>query len=178
LREYVWTNLYARNLGSMFAAATEMVNVPERLLWTNAAEWVATMMDLAIEFLDPARAAPFVADCRALLELEALPGLTGPNPLRDRMEWLPYDGGEPRQGIQTRQLCCLVYLHTDRGGRLCQCCPLLPLPDRAALVRERRWAGVTKPGGPAEQRCVEVGRHRVRLATRKSSTQVNSDTAQ
>jgi hypothetical protein len=177
LRKYVWTNLYARNLGLMFATATGLVNVPERLLWTNAAEWVATLMETAVEFLDPARAAPYVADCRALLEAEALPGLAGPNPLRGRVEWLPYDGDEPPQGIQTRQLCCLVYQHTDRGGRLCQTCPLLPLPDRAALVRERRWAGVGRPGSPAERRCVEVGRRRVQLANRNGGTQITSDAA-
>lgn len=167
LREYTFTNLYARNLGLLFAAATRMVHVPERLLWTNAAEWVAIPMDAAVEYLDPAGAAPFVADCRVLLTSDALPGLAGPNPLRGRVEWLPYDGGEPRNGIQTRHLCCLVYLHTDRHGRLCQNCPLLPLPDRAALVRERRGVGMSRPGGPAEQRCVEVGRGRVALATRK-----------
>lgn len=167
LREYVYTNLYARNLGLLFAAATRIVNVPERLLWTNAAEWVAIPMDAAVEYLDPVGAAPFVADCRALLTEDSVPGLAGPNPLRGRVEWLPYDDGEPRHGIQTRHLCCLVYLHTDRHGRLCQNCPLLPLPDRAALVRERRGVGMATRGGPAEQRCVEVGRNRVALATRK-----------
>jgi hypothetical protein len=168
LREYVWNNLYARNLAPMFTTATELVNVPERLLWTNAAEWVATVMDVATIFLDSAGAAPFVADCQTLLATDTLPGLAGPNPLRGRLEWLPYDGAEPRQGIQTRHLCCLVYQHTDRDGRLCQNCPLLPLPDRAALVRERHGAGVNKQGdGPAEQRCVEVGRDRVRLAARR-----------
>jgi ferric iron reductase protein FhuF len=167
LREHVFTNLYSRNLAVLFAAATEMVNVPARLLWTNAAEWVATMMDIAIEFLDPDGAAPFVADCRALLEAETLPGRDGPNPLRGRLEWLPHDGGEPRHGIQTRHLCCLVYQHTDRGGRLCFNCPLLPLPDRAALIRARRWAGLGDPDGPAERRCIEVGRSRIELAARR-----------
>lgn len=169
LRAHVVANLYTRNLGPMFAAAVATVRAPERLLWTNAAEWVAIPMDAAIEYLDPEGAAPFVADCRALLTADVLPGTAAPNPLRGRVRWLPYDDGEPRHGIQTRHLCCLVYLHSDRHGRLCQNCPLLPLPDRAALVRERRGVGMTKPGGPAELRCVEVGRERLRQAARTRS---------
>ncbi|HEX6355430.1 IucA/IucC family C-terminal-domain containing protein [Actinophytocola sp.] len=169
LREYVYTNLYAHNLGLLFTAATRMVNVPERLLWTNAAEWVAVLMDAAIEYLDPSSAAPFVADCQALLAADSLPGTAGHNPLRGLVEWLPYDGGEPAHGIQTRHLCCMLYQHSDRHGRLCQNCPLLPLPDRAALVRERRGTGMVGSGGPAEQRCVEVGRDRIARATRKRS---------
>jgi hypothetical protein len=156
LREYVWTNLYARNLGALFATAVDMVNIPERLLWTNAAEWVAIVMDSALEYLPPDLADRFVAECRALLDAEKLPGFTG-NPLRGLVEWQAFDDGEPRHGIQTRHLCCLVYLHTDRKGRLCQNCPLLPLPDRAALMRERRGVGMGKPGGPAELRCMQVG---------------------
>jgi hypothetical protein len=163
LREHVWTNLYARNLGPLFAATVGMVRVPERLLWTNAAEWVAIVMDAAVDHLDPAAAAAVVAEGQALLEAESLPGFGGaPNPLRGRLEWVPFadDRFGFRQGVQTRHLCCLVYLHTDRYGRLCQNCPLLPLPDRAALVRERQGVGMTHPGGPAEQRSIEVGLRR------------------
>lgn len=158
LRRYVWTNLYARNLRVLFRTATTMVRVPERLLWTNAAEWVAVVMDSAIEYLDPERASMIVAEGRAVLEAETLPGFDGePNPLRGLVEWLPFDDQEPRHGIQTRHLCCLVCLQTDRHGRLCQNCPLLPLPDRAALVRERRGTGTINLDGPAERRCMEVG---------------------
>lgn len=135
LREYVWTNLYARNLRRLFDIAVGMVNVPARLLWSNAAEWVGVVMDSAIGNLEPDRAEPIVAECRAVLTAETLPGFGGePNPLRGLVEWKPFDGGE---GIQTRHLCCLVYQHTDRHGRLCWNCPLLPLPQRAALGRER-----------------------------------------
>lgn len=56
LRDHVWSNLYRHNLGPLFATAVGMVNVPERLLWTNAAEWVAIMMDSAIDNLPPAGA--------------------------------------------------------------------------------------------------------------------------
>jgi hypothetical protein len=163
LREHVWTNLYARNLRPLFAAAVGTVKAPERLLWTNAAEWVAIVMDAAVDHLEPAAAAVVVAEGRALLEAESLPGFAGaPNPLRGRLEWVPFDddGFGFRQGVQTRHLCCLVYLHTDRHGRLCQNCPFLPLSDRAALVRERRGMDILEHGGPAEQRSIEVGLRR------------------
>lgn len=158
LREFVWTNLYARNLGVLFSTAVGMVNVPERFLWTNAAEWVAMVMDAAIEYLEPAAAAPIVAECRALLDADSLPGFVG-NPLRGLLEWQPFDGA----GIQTRHLCCLLYLHTDRDGRLCQNCPFLPLPDRAALIRERHGVGMANPTGPAERRSRELGLDRRRF---------------
>jgi hypothetical protein len=163
LREHVWANLYARNLAPLFATAVGVVNVPERLLWTNAAEWVGVVMDSAIEHLPPALAAAVVAECRALLDAESLPGLDG-NPLRGLVEWFAFDDDEPRQGIQTRHLCCLTYRHTDRRGRLCQNCPLLPLQDRAALVRERRGAGLMKTGGPAELRSLQLGLTRLHHA--------------
>jgi hypothetical protein len=161
LRAHVWTNLYARNLRPLFAAIAEMVNVPERLLWTNAAEWVAIVMEAVVDHLPPAAAAAVIAEGRALLEADSLPGFAGaPNPLRGRLHWVPFEDGQIRQEVQTRHLCCLVYLHTDRHGRLCQNCPLLPLPDRAALVRERQGLGMTKPGGPAELRSMEIGLRR------------------
>ncbi|MEV4313041.1 IucA/IucC family C-terminal-domain containing protein [Actinocrispum sp. NPDC049592] len=163
LREYVWTNLYARNLRELFRAATALVRVPERLLWTNAAEWVAIVLDSAVEYLPPERADVFAQECQALLNADTLPGFDA-NPLRGLVEWVPFDGEE----IQTRHLCCLVYLHSDRQGRLCQNCPLLPLPDRAALVRERRGVGMTGPGGPAERRSMEIGVRRLAI-TRESA---------
>jgi hypothetical protein len=115
---------------------------------------VAIVLECATEYLEPAIAEPVLAECRALLDARTLPGFGGErNPLRGRLEWVPFDGTE----IATRHLCCLVYLHTDRRGRLCQNCPLLPLPDRAALARERRAAGMAKSGGPAERRSIQVG---------------------
>ncbi|TCO46471.1 ferric iron reductase [Actinocrispum wychmicini] len=155
LREHVWTSLYARNLAPMFAAAVSLVNVPDRLLWTNAAEWVGVVMDAAIEYLPPALARPVVTECHALLDARTLPGLAG-NPMRGLVEWFAFDDKEPKQGIQTRHLCCLAYLHSDRAGRLCSNCPLLPLPDRAALVRERRGFGMVHPREPADA-AIETG---------------------
>jgi Ferric iron reductase FhuF-like transporter len=174
LREYVWTRLYARNLQLLVTKATELVKVPERLLWTNAAEWVAFVMELAIAFLGPDDAAPFVADCRAVLGADSLPGVPGANPLRERVRWLPSDEDEPPLGIQTRHLCCLIYQHSDRHGRLCTNCPLLPLPDRAALVRERHWSGLAGPDNPVERRCAEVGLARLRRARRLRDARTGS----
>jgi len=41
-----------------------------------------------------------------------------------------------------------------------------------ALARERRGVGMTKPGGSAELRSVEVGRNRLRSAARKGTRSV------
>jgi Ferric iron reductase FhuF-like transporter len=147
LREHVWTNLYARNLARVFATSVSMVNVPERLLWTNAAEWVGVVMDAAVENLPAPLAGPIVTECHALLDARTLPGLGG-NPMRGLVEWFAFD--DEKHGIQTRNLCCLTYLHSDRKDRLCSNCPILPLPDRAALVRKRRGFGMVQPRIPAD----------------------------
>jgi Ferric iron reductase FhuF-like transporter len=158
LRAYVWGKLYGENIGQMFDAVLAAVNVAPRLLWANAAEWVGMVADAAEEYLDPASAAPFVAECRALLEVDRLPGLAGPNPLRDQLDWVPYhDGRGYPHAIQTRRVCCLTYLLKDRYGRLCANCPYLPPADCAALIRERHGVSQSGPRGEAEQQAIRQG---------------------
>jgi hypothetical protein len=161
LREHVWRGLYAGHIAPLLARVRQLTRVTRSLMWTNAAEWVGLVSDAAEEYLGPEEAPGFVADRMALLAAPTLPGLDGPNPLLDRLDWVPVDEtGFPRE-VMTRRVCCGTYLLADRGGRLCQNCPFLPIEDRVALIRERHGVSMGGAGGAAEQRSIEHGRRRM-----------------
>jgi hypothetical protein len=157
LREHVWGRLYAENVAPLFEGVRRITRVSRGVMWTNAAEWVGVVSDAAEEYLGPDEARPFVADRMALLEAPTLPGIEGRNPLSERLDWVPSGEAEYPQQVQTRRTCCGTYLIADRGGRLCQSCPFMPLEDRVALIRERHGVPMGTAGGPAEQRSIELG---------------------
>ena len=163
LRAYVWRNLYAEHLAPLFARALELTRVSPRLMWSNAAEWVAIVSDAADEYLDPERAKPFVADRIALLGATSLPGLAGENPLQDLMAWDAFDAPDFPHGVERRRICCLTYMLEDRLGRLCGNCPFLSLDERIAMVREEHGVPMGAPGGPAQARSIAVGRRKLGL---------------
>lgn len=163
LRGYVWQKLYAENLAPLFDQAGSLTKVSPRLMWTNAVEWVGMVSDAADEYLPPAAAAPFVADRMAILAAPSLPGIDGPNPLAGLLAWSPPTSDLPH-GSHVRSVCCVTFYLNDRLGRLCSNCPLLPEQDRLALVRERHGVPMGTPGGPAEQKAIQLGRERLRLS--------------
>ena len=163
LRAYVWRKLYAEHLVPLFARALELTKVSPRLMWSNAAEWVAIVSDAADEYLDPEGAEPFVADRVALLGAASLPGLAGENPMRDLMAWDAFDAPDFPHGVERRRICCLTYMLEDRLGRLCGNCPFLSLDERIAMVREEHGVPMGTPGGPAQARSITVGRRKLGL---------------
>lgn len=164
LRRYVWRKLYGENIGPVFNQVLTLFGVSPKLIWANAAEWAGMMSDAAEEYLDESAAEPFIADRKALLDAESLPGLDRVNPLSGQLDWVAVDGDGYPQEVQTRRTCCITYLLKDRRGRLCQNCPHLPLEDRVALIRERHGVPMEEAGGSAERRSFEVGL--TRLPTR------------
>jgi ferric iron reductase protein FhuF len=152
LRDHVWRRLYADHLAPIYALALEVVPVAPRLVWSSAAEWAGLISDLAEEHLDATAARPYVADRRAVLAAATLPGVPGPNPLSDKIDWCPIadDDGYP-EAVQTRRHCCITFLLEDRFGRLCNNCPYLSLEDRAALVRAQHGRPAGLPASPEEQ---------------------------
>jgi len=157
LRAHVWRKLYAENVVPLFERVQQLTKVAPRLLWSNCAQWPAMVSDAAEEYLNSGRARAYVEDRIAVLQADALPNVAGPNPMRGLIEWLPTDAPEYPSGVQTRKVCCVTYMLPDRLGRLCQNCSLLPAEDRVALMRERHGVPMGSPGGPAEQRAIEVG---------------------
>jgi ferric iron reductase protein FhuF len=126
-------------------------------MWTNAAEWVSMVSNAADEYLGPERAAPFVEDRIALFSADTLPGVPGPNPLRDLIEWDAYVADDFPRGVERRRICCMTYMLSDRLGRLCSNCPFLSVDERVAMVREEHGHPMGSPGGPAQRRAIEVG---------------------
>lgn len=163
LREYVWRKLYAENLVPLFARVHELTKVSRDLVWSNTAEWCSTLSGAADEYLDPARAVPYVEDRVALLEGPELPGVPGPNPMRGLIRWDPYDAPDFPRGVEMRKVCCVTYMLPDRLGRLCSNCPHLPFEERIALVREQHGQPMGTPSGPAEQRAIAIGRRKLGL---------------
>lgn len=161
LREHVWERLYGRHLKPVFTLVRRFTKASEALLWTSAAEYAGMLADAAEEYLTPEEARPFLVDRQALFEAPGLPGVPGPNPLRDTLDYVPHEcGGGFPETVQTRRMCCLNYLLGLRSGRLCQNCPHLSVEDRVALVRERHGVPVGTPGGPAAERAQAIGLRR------------------
>lgn len=163
LRGYVWGKLYGEHLAPLWGLLQEVAGAPEKVTWTNTAEPVGVIADAAEKYLGPAEAEPFVADCVALLETEALPGVAGPNPLRHRLDWVPVDVPGTAPAVQTRDCCCLTYLLPVRLGRLCANCPFLPANVRAQLFEEMRELGGTHDG-PTGRLALKYGLAKLRKA--------------
>jgi ferric iron reductase protein FhuF len=161
LRRYVWERLYAHHVGPLLAVVRDETPATARLLWSNAAEWVAYTADMAVTYMGVDDAWPIVVEARALLDAPALPGVDGPNPFTGLVEYVPVDDPEFPIGVSTRHHCCSTYMLPARTGFLCGNCPFLPLPERMALRREMRDTGGAV-GGPAMQRSIEIGRQRLR----------------
>jgi hypothetical protein len=166
LRDLMWRTLYAEHLVPIFDACSTVVKVSGRLKWSNAAEAVGILSDAAEEYLGREAARPFVADRHALLGAPRIPGVDGANPMSGLLEWVPYRGEHYTDGVQTRSVCCLQYLSSDRLGRLCQNCEFLPLEDRVALVKERHGLSQSDPRGPAEERAIAIGMEKLGLTAR------------
>ncbi len=157
LRTQVWSRYYGQHLAPLFTRVAALTGASPKLLWSNAAEMAGLIGDSAEAYLDPAAAAPYVADSRALLDAAELPGLRGPNPLRNKLDWTVHDDGRPPHSVQLRRMCCLIFYLGDRYGRLCENCPHLPVDERVALIRERHGLSQSDPRGPAEQQAVVRG---------------------
>jgi ferric iron reductase protein FhuF len=163
LRRHVWKRLYGQHLAPLFAVVGAETPATARLLWSNAAEWVAFTTETALAKLGLDEAQPYVDEMRALLDAPTLPGVDGPNPLNGLVEWTPVDEPDFPLGLHLRHHCCSTYMLPARTGYLCGNCPFLPVPERIALARENRERSGAG-GGPAQQRSIEIGRRKLGLS--------------
>jgi hypothetical protein len=169
LRRYTWQKLYGEHLVPLLEMVRGVTRVSEAVVWTNVAEWVGVLSDAADEYLGAEDAGAIVADRDAVLEADYLPGVSGANPLRGLLEWIPYDAPDFPHGLHVRKHCCMTYLLPDRLGRLCANCGFLSLDARVALIRERHGVPMDAPQrGPAVEKAIEIGLERVAETTRRS----------
>ena len=168
LREHVWRGLYAGNIARMFEQARALTRVSQKLMWSNAVEFVGLISDSAEEYLPAESAAPFVEDRVALLGAASLPGIPGPNPLSGLLEWDGLGVSELLpHGTHKRHVCCVTFYLPDRWGRLCANCPFVPVEERVALIEERHGVPMGTPGGPAERRVIERGLEKLGATARR-----------
>lgn len=168
LRRYVWQKLYGDHIVPLWERTLDLFSVPAALLWTNAAEPVAFLIDETRMRPTAGLSGAIVSEAETLLAQQTLPGVDGANPLHDRIEWSQLAGADDPPGIQCRRLCCITYYLTVRRGFLCENCPYLTVEDRAALVRERRDPPRGIAVGPARRKSISLGL--ARMSRRKNAT--------
>lgn len=146
LHAHVLSRVMAGNVMPMLERVLEVVKVSPRMLRCNVAEQVEGVYERAREALGSG-AEPFVEDHRAVVESPSMPGVPGPNPLADTMEWDRVDEPGFPDSLHRRHVCCITFILPDRPGRYCWNCPLLPLSERVALARADGIGRPVEQGG-------------------------------
>lgn len=140
LHAHVLSNVMAGNVMPMMERVLALVKVSPRMLRCNVAEQVEGVYERARQVLGGG-ARPFVEDHRAVVESPSMPGVPGPNPLGDTMEWDRVEEPDFPDSLHRRHVCCITFVLPDRPGRYCWNCPLLPLSERVALARADGMGG-------------------------------------
>ncbi len=135
LRRDVLRHLFAEHLAVLFERVLRLVRLSPKVLWSNAAEGLGGVASAAAEELDGASAQPFIDEVDAILALDALPGVPGPNPLRGQVRWDDVQRSDFPHGLMTRRICCVSFTIPDRLGQYCGACPLPPVQERIDLLR-------------------------------------------
>jgi ferric iron reductase protein FhuF len=143
MRERVFAPLLA-HLSWAFAAVIASIKVSPQLLWSTAAEQVDPVFEYSIEGPDPQAFARAKADREQLLFASELPGIAGPNPMRDLLYWEP--ASDPIHQIQVRRVCCANFVVPGRTQGYCRNCDLITEERRLVMWDEYRGASL-KHGG-------------------------------
>ena len=139
LREKVFAPLLG-HLSWAFAAVLANIKVSPQLLWSTAAEQVDLVFEYAIEGRTPAVFAGASGDREHLLLASTLPGIAGPNPMRDQLYWEP--AGDRVHRIQVRRVCCANFVVPGRTQGYCRNCDLITQERRLAMWDEYRGASL------------------------------------
>jgi ferric iron reductase protein FhuF len=134
LRARAMESFLVRNLVPAFDSVLRFAQLNPRVLWSTAAEQIDLLYENAFEQLSEAEFAPFGADRRLLLFEEQLPGWSGPNPLRDLLEWETVDDPYFPRPLQVRRICCVCYVIPGRNA-YCRTCGLISAEQRLAMWR-------------------------------------------
>ena len=143
LRERVFAPLLA-HLSWAFAAVIANIKVSPQLLWSTAAEQVDLVFEYSLEGPDPEAFARAKADREQLLFASELPGIAGPNPMRDQLYW--ERAGDGIHQIQVRRVCCANFVVPGRTQGYCRNCDLITEERRLVMWDEYRGASL-KHGG-------------------------------
>ena len=125
----------------LFDTVIANIKVSPQLLWSTAAEQVDSLYDNAIDGPDAALFASAATDRELMLFGESLPGVAGPNPMRDLLYWEP--SSEPAHRIEVRRVCCANFVVPGRTQVYCRNCDLITPAERLVKWNEWRASGRT-----------------------------------
>ena len=127
-----------------FAAIIANIKVSPNLLWSTAAEQVDLLWEYSIDGPTPAAFAAASADREQLLFANTVPGIAGPNPMRDLLYWEP--AGDRVHQIQVRRVCCANFVVPGRTQGYCRNCDLITEERRLVMWDEYRGASLKRGG--------------------------------
>ena len=143
LRDRVFAALLG-HISWSFAAIVASIKVSPNLLWSTAAEQIDLLWEYAIEGRTPAAFAAASADREQLLFAKTLPGIAGPNPMRELLYWEP--AGDRIHQVQVRRVCCANFVVPGRTQGYCRNCDLITEERRLVMWDEYRGASLKRGG--------------------------------
>jgi hypothetical protein len=141
MREDVFANLFAGFAWS-FEQVIASIKVSPQLLWSTVAEQVDLLWENAMDGRDAAVFARAVEDRELALTDENLPGVGGPNPMRDLLFWEP--SNEEGHRVEVRRVCCANFVVPGRPDVYCRNCGLITPAER--LTKWSAWRASVKQG--------------------------------
>jgi hypothetical protein len=143
LRDRVLTAILG-HISWSFAAVIGSIKVSPNLLWSTAAEQVDLLWEYSIDGPTPAAFAAASADREQLLFAKTLPGIVGPNPMRELLYWEP--AGDRIHQVQVRRVCCANFVVPGRTQGYCRNCDLITEERRLVMWDEYRGASLKRGG--------------------------------
>jgi ferric iron reductase protein FhuF len=141
LRERVFERLFGHFAWS-FELVIANIKVSPQLLWSTVAEQVDLLWENAMDGRDAQVFARAIVDRDLVLDGERLPGVAGPNPMKDLLIWEPSD--EDGHRIEVRRVCCANFVVPGRPDVYCRNCGLITPAER--LVKWSDWRKSVKRG--------------------------------
>ena len=141
LRDRVYEDLFG-HFAWAFDLVLTNIKVSAQLLWSTVAEQVDLLYENAIDGPHAAIFARTIADRDLALDGPTLPGVDGPNPMKDLLFWEP--SNEDGHRVEVRRVCCANFVVPGRPDVYCRNCGLITPAER--LVKWSDWRKSVKRG--------------------------------
>jgi ferric iron reductase protein FhuF len=135
LRQRAYESLFRDHLVPALERIHSAIGVSWKLIWTTVAESIEYMYEHAPPYFDDAGWAP-IAEDRAVVRADTVPGIEGANPMKGLIEWEDFGDPEVAGPVQLRRVCCVNYVVPGRGTPYCRTCGLLSASERHRLWRQ------------------------------------------
>jgi hypothetical protein len=131
LRERAIANIMGGHIAPAIERILRFVKVSPRMLWAQVAETVDLEYEHIADHFTPEEYAPYAEDLRLMLFGETLPGVDGPNPLADQLEWETIPGFKRPRHV--RKVCCINYVVPGRPEPYCRSCGIITRDERLMI---------------------------------------------